>query len=428
MNVDTDFTKRYNGVEVRLLKPKERLLSVNRKDFPIVFEATNNKTVDFLNSFLEDNSEKIMADITTYGAILFRGFAVESSKNFEDAVLSIQDMQGISQHFMPAPGRTHVGGTKYVLHTSSIIKTGGTCSMGVFHHENYNTCDVASYISFCCLEPSKLGGETGLVDMSAVYDELNSKLKQKLESSTYFVRKWRISIVAKKYKISRSEVRSLAREYGLPVVNDEFIYLYKPSILVHPISKKKSFHLHFNKVKDVRRALIKNFAPSYLGWRWVLHRIAWRFDVIYTNLRLIGYILKSHQVLISFFKFIAKNDPKKTFDKNPQKNNCSNAQVDSIFKRKDSDEIARLMRKNYSSFLWRKGDILIVDNILLAHSGMPGFGRRKIRAMISNPLAIDFSYSKNGVQSCGYLNGQTLGEKVTYAMKSSVKIKNENLQ
>ncbi len=55
------------------------------------------------------------------------------------------------------------------------------------------------------------------------------------------------------------------------------------------------------------------------------------------------------------------------------------------------------MRNYYSSCLWKKGDILLIDNKKVMHAGMPGMGPRVIRAMICNPLDINYSFAESGL-------------------------------
>jgi hypothetical protein len=50
--------------------------------------------------------------------------------------------------------------------------------------------------------------------------------------------------------------------------------------------------------------------------------------------------------------------------------------------------LAAAVRRRFSSFRWQRGDVLLVDNLKMAHSGMPGFGPRRLRAMICNPLPV----------------------------------------
>jgi hypothetical protein len=58
------------------------------------------------------------------------------------------------------------------------------------------------------------------------------------------------------------------------------------------------------------------------------------------------------------------------------------------------------MRKFYCSTIWQKGDILLVDNRKVAHTGMPGAGPRLVRALIANPLEMKYSHAEPGCFSC----------------------------
>ena len=59
--------------------------------------------------------------------------------------------------------------------------------------------------------------------------------------------------------------------------------------------------------------------------------------------------------------------------------------------------------------LWKKGDILLVDNTQVVHAGMPGAGPRIVRAMSSNPLAMQYSFSPVGIYDCKYTATETIG-------------------
>ena len=67
-----------------------------------------------------------------------------------------------------------------------------------------------------------------------------------------------------------------------------------------------------------------------------------------------------------------------------------------ILSEKEIKELAQIMRTQYSSCLWKKGDILLIDNKKVMHAGMPGKGERVIRAMICNPVAMNYSLKEPG--------------------------------
>lgn len=397
----------YKNVLTRFLKNEERACVSHETELPLVIEATQSHDVEFLWNFLSTNSKQILKDITTYGAVLLRGFDVKSGAEFEKTLLSINGLKGISELFMPVVGRVYIDGLKYVLHPNIFYKTGGGFEIGDFHHENYYTSDVASYVSFCCLKPSRIGGETGLVKMSKVYKGCSSSLKEKLESSTCFVKQWEITDIAKRYKISHDSVIKIVSEFGLPICNKKVVHMYKPSVLEHPMTKEKFFQLHFNAINGMRSSIRTLFKSDYNGPQWTLHRIVWSFPRISYFLGLSIKLLSNYKLLL-YYLHIKKTAT--SYKKNPPL--FDKTTVNSMFDTEDKDQLCALMRAHYTSFLWRAGDVLLIDNLQVAHAGMPGKGPRILRTMLCNPIKMNYTYSASGVQSVEQSLTETLGEQL----------------
>ena len=232
----------YPGVTTRFLRNDERFIVSKEDKMPLVIEAQEHQDIHFLQTLLEQNSEKVLKDITTYGAVLLRGFKLSSDADFEKSILSIRGFQGINEAFMSEEGRVPVGDLKYVLHTNAVYKTGGTLYLGGFHSENYYSPDVPTYICFCCQKPSERGGETGLINMQKIYPLLADGLKKQLEQQSCFVTKWLVTDVAARYQVSTDVVKSVAQQYGLPIVGEgknSLLLMYKPNIFKHPINHRK---------------------------------------------------------------------------------------------------------------------------------------------------------------------------------------------
>ena len=83
--------------------------------------------------------------------------------------------------------------------------------------------------------------------------------------------------------------------------------------------------------------------------------------------------------------------------------------MDTCFSEADVNHLAGLIRSFYCSTLWQKGDILLVDNRKVAHSGMPGSGPRLVRALISNPLKMQYSQEQSGCFFCEERVTQSIG-------------------
>ena len=66
--------------------------------------------------------------------------------------------------------------------------------------------------------------------------------------------------------------------------------------------------------------------------------------------------------------------------------------------------LATAMRRRYSSFLWKRGDILMLDNLKISHNGMAGRGKRSLKAMLCNPIRLPTSSLSSGLCVVAGLN------------------------
>ena len=404
----------YAGVATRFLRPSERLMLSDENELPLVIEATDATDKQFLQTFLTTHSTHLLNDIAKYGAVLLRGFDIASEQDFENSILSIQGMKGISDAFMSEQGRIPVGNLKYVLHTNAVYKTGGTLYLGGFHSENYYSPDVPSYICFCCLKPSAQGGETGLINTEKVYQQLDLALKEKLEKQTYFVSKWLVSEVVERYGVSVEEVEKQCQQFDLPIVgkgDDKFILMYKPSVFYHPETNKPALQINFFELPTLNKEMRKCFIDDYQGKTWFWHRFVWylpkfvfrTIEFIYVSIASLYYSPKeSLQILKTKFKTYLAN-------KKIASDSFNKTKVGSCFNETQVKHLAKQMRNYYSSILWKKGDIVLVDNRKVAHAGMPGAGPRLIRAMICNPLDVAYSFKEPGYINCKIRNSETMG-------------------
>jgi len=405
----------YANVITRFLRPDERLMSSAENEMPLVIEADSAADLHFLQNFLTLHSTQLKEDIAKYGAVLLRGFAVTADEDFENTVLSIQGMQGISEAFMSEQGRIHVGELKFVLHTNAVYKTGGTLYLGGFHSENYYSTDVPAYISFCCLEPSALGGETGLVNAEKVFANLDPALQQKLEKNNFFVAKWLVNDVAKRYQITPASVEKICKHFDLPVIgkgDDKFILMYKPNVFLHPLTQQKALQINLFEILPLNAEMRKCFMNDYQGNTWFWHRFVWRLpasvlkavESVYIAFASLFYSPKeSWQILKSKFAVLIAAKKKNNLP------DFNALRVGSCFNDAEVKQLARLIRKYYSSCLWEQGDILLVDNLKVLHAGMPGRGPRRIRAMICNPVAMSYSNTGPGYLHCQNRKTESIG-------------------
>ncbi|MFI4963314.1 MAG: TauD/TfdA family dioxygenase [Legionellales bacterium] len=393
--------REYKGVVSRFLRPDERLIVSDEQEMPLVIEPAGSTSLPFLKQFLVDNSTQIIDDLAHYGAVLLRGFDVETDEDFEQTVLSIPEFKGISEAFMSENGRDPVGSLKYVLHTNTIYKTGGTLYLGGFHTENYYSADVPGYISFFCAQPSALGGETGIINTEKLYKNMDEALKHKLEEQHYFVGKWLVKDVAQRYGIEVGQVLKVAQHFNLPLVgegDDALILMYKPCVFLHPHTQEKALQINLFELPTLNKELRKVFMNDYPGKTWFWHRFFWKLPT-----KVFDFIEFMAVVCIAFFhspqnsyKIVRSKWQTYAASKHNKSSAYSTLKAGSCFNDSQIKDLAQSMRANYSSCLWKKGDILLIDNRKVMHAGMPGIGPRLIRALICNPIAMEYAFTKPG--------------------------------
>lgn len=160
------------------------------------------------------------------------------------------------------------------------------------------------------------------------------------------------------------------------------------------------------------RVLRKHFLDDYPGKTWFWHRFVWKLPTS---------VLKVIENVFVFFASLI-HSPKELFQITASKWKTDKAfkqldkkftKVNSCFSETDINHLAQLMRSFYSSTLWKKGDILLVDNKKAVHAGMPGSGSRVVRALISNPLQMKYTHTQPGCLHCEDRTTPSMGQSMT---------------
>jgi alpha-ketoglutarate-dependent taurine dioxygenase len=383
-----------------LLSAAERSMSTGEPATPLVIEAATRRDLGFLEGLLKSRSAELVTDVATHGAILLRGFEIGSDADFSTAVLSIPGMVGMDRMFMAEDGRTAVAGERYVVHSNAIYTTGGSFQLSAFHSENFFSPDVPRYISFFCHVPSWLGGETGLVNTAAVYADLPEDLQNRLAQQAHLARIYALEEVALRYGLPADGVRQLCTEVGMPVVKHqgkEYILLYKPSVLIHSLTGEPALSISWRPLVRLGYwpAIRQAFRTDYLGKQWSMHKLLWNYPTL-------QYLVPSMS-LIRGPRIALRNVAKELFGtvreglgwQGPYEG-PADSRVDSALAAGDLEIIVAALRRRFASFRWQRGDVLIVDNAKMAHAGMPGFGPRRLRALLCNPMAIPYAPDSPG--------------------------------
>src|SRR5437879_13884719 len=99
----------FRELEVRLPEAADGPFQGREQAWPlIVTPGLSEPTPDSLKRFLADNGDSVTDALCRFGAILFRGFGIQSEIEFESTILSIDELQSMASYFMSEPCRDRV--------------------------------------------------------------------------------------------------------------------------------------------------------------------------------------------------------------------------------------------------------------------------------------------------------------------------------
>jgi amino acid adenylation domain-containing protein len=306
-------------IKTSFLQPEQSLPLVITPDVQDleIFEWVNNE-----KQFLESKLLK-------HGAILFRNCQLNSISDFEKLAQTICPSLFGNYGDLPRTGVSNkvYGSTPYPAEKTIL-----------FHNESSHLHCYPLKIWFSCVQPAREGGETPIVDCRQVYQLLDTQLKEKLQQKQLmYVRNYIEGLDVSWQDFFHTEDKSIVEDSCLQS-EMQFEWLpnnglrtskKRPAIAQHPITQEKTF---FNQIQ--------------------LHHIS------YLDLQV-------RESLLSVFS--AENLPRNVYygDGSP-------------LEPEDIEAINRAYQQASISFPWQKGDVLMLDNMLTAHSRNPYKGDRKI--------------------------------------------------
>jgi alpha-ketoglutarate-dependent taurine dioxygenase len=295
--------------------------------FPLVIKPAASD-VDLID-WAKNNRTSIETKLQQHGAILFRGFTEPLVSTFEQFALGICPELFSEYGDLPREG---IGGKVY---GSTPYPADQTI---FFHNESSHLHRWPMKIWFFCVQPAQSGGETPIVDCRKVYQLLDPKLREKLaQKQLMYVRNYTDGLDVSWQEFfktaHKTEVEQYCRQAGIEFEwkdgNKLRTRKRRPAIAKHPKTGEMVF---FNQLP--------------------LHHISCLDPAVRNS-------------LLSVFG--EGNLPRNVYygDGSPIE--------DSVMA-----EIQAVYQQATISFPWQAGDILMLDNMLAAHSRNPFVGPRKI--------------------------------------------------
>jgi amino acid adenylation domain-containing protein len=290
--------------------------------------------------FIEDNLFK-------HGAILFRGFKIESLGQFE-SFASVTSNQLITYGERSSP-RTALGGYVY---TSTDHPAGQNI---LLHNEQSYTLEWPMKIWFFCQQPASSRGATPLADSRKIADRLSDVTERFAKQHVMYVRNY-------------------GDRLGLPW---EEAFQTRDRAAVEVYCRKASIELEWKdrdrlRTRQVRAALRKH--PRTGETVWFNHALFFHVSSLEESAHgsIMAGIREEELPYNTYYGDGSAIEP----------------------------EVLRRIREAYRletvSFAWQQGDILMVDNMLVAHGRESFEGERQIAVIMGDPLASQSSHSNAG--------------------------------
>lgn len=295
--------------------------------FPLVVQP-NIDDVD-LADWARSNREFIETNLSRHGALLFRGFQIDRVSEFERFALAI--CPELFGEYGDLP-REDVGGKVYASTPYPADKA------ILFHNESSHMHRWPMKIWFHCVIAAEQGGETPLLDCRKTYELLDPRIRQRFaEKGVMYVRNYTDGLDVNWQHFFQTTDRSAVEDYCRRNSID-FEWKGEAGLRTRQVCQAVAEHpktgemVFFNQIQ--------------------LHHVSCLDRGVRESLRAM---------------FREEDLPRNCYygDGSPIE--------DSVMQ-----EIGELYDRTAASFPWQAGDIIMLDNMMIAHARAPFVGPRKI--------------------------------------------------
>lgn len=307
--------------------------------YPHIIEANNVHFVDkdSLCNYITYNKKHLLSLLQEIGGILFRGFNLINELDFEQVVRSLNPNLG--NYTGGDSPRTKISEKIY---TSTEYPPEFSISL---HHEKSFSNTYPYHVYFFCQIPPHEGGETPILDSRKLYQSLtpelidtfkNKKLKyiMNLHSGSGIGRSWRDSYEVNDKEALEKILKTFKINYRWK--EDDILEVHEivQPIIKHPLSNEYVFFSQAD--------------------QWHISNL-------------------DKEIVDAMSEII----PEENFFHNCLHGDGSEINIEHL------QEIREKMQENMVTFPWKKGDLLMLDNIISMHGRMPYKGLRKILVSMS---------------------------------------------
>lgn len=291
-----------------------------------------------LSSWAKNNLEFINTNLLKHGGLLFRGFDVKTQTNFEEFINSVCSQ--LMPYIEGATPRTKLSEKVY---TSTEFPSDQSIAL---HNELSYVTSWPMKIWFFCASPASQRGETPIADVRKVFQRIHPRIIERFKQKGWML------------------VRNFGDGFGLPW---KTTFHTADKAVMEEYCRNASIEFEWKdnnrlKTHQVRQAVTEH--PKTGEMVWFNHIVFWHISSLEPKLR---------KMLLTELK--EENLPYNTYygDGSPIEDSVIN-------------EIRSAYQQETVVFPWHQGDILMLDNMLVAHGRNPYEGARKILTAMGEPF------------------------------------------
>ena len=336
--------------------------AVETGSLPFVVEPSSGASAGALVEWLGANRAWVEASLPRYGAILFRGFAVDGPPAFESVARAIDP--ALKKDYLGTSPRDAL--TEYVFSASELppyYPIPQHCEM------SFTARPPSRLFFWCAIAPRGRGGETPLVDVRRVYRDLAPAVRARfVERGVRNIRNyagpdgggrfdlWKLKPWHDMFQTrDRARVEALCRDNG-------FEHTWRPGGLLRLTNTQPATRLH----------------PITGEPIWFNHSQVFHLSSVPDEYRRIAARQRPlrHFALAQFARLMVALKRRRTAVED-QAMHCTFGDGGEI---PDGDmrAVRDAIWKNLVCVPWRAGDVVAIDNYAVAHGRMPYSGPRKI--------------------------------------------------
>jgi alpha-ketoglutarate-dependent taurine dioxygenase len=292
-----------------------------------------------LIAWAESDKDRIQAILLSHGAILFRGFGIQSATEFERFIAAVSG-QPLPYIERSSP-RTRVNGEIY-------SSTEYPADQEIFLHcENSYQRTWPLKIFFFCQSPAELGGETPIADTRRILGRIDPKVRDKFDKKgVTYVRNFGAGFGLSWQAVFQTEDPQVVTQYCLSAGIE--------------CDWRDNDRL---RIKQVRKAIQTH--PLTGESVWFNHAIFFHVSTLDPATQ----------------KVLSESFSEEELPSNTYYGDGSKIEPEEL------NHLRSVVQEEKVLFRWRQGDILMLDNMLVAHGRRPYRGPRKILVGMTEPYS-----------------------------------------